>query len=100
PVVYVVTAVDGSTKQYTVTVSVPAPLDLATATITDGAAGDVASWPQTTTITAVHMNNGAVSVDFDKRDGPNRWADECDLPGFVPDCLQYTIWVFEYVGGH
>lgn len=101
PVTYTVTAADGSTKDYSVavTVSMPVAINLANVTITDGSAGDVASWPQTTTITAVNIVDGAVEVDFDKKDGPSRWADECDLPGFTPDCLQYTIWVFEYVGG-
>jgi hypothetical protein len=99
PVVYTVTAADSSTKQYTVTVSVTSPINVGSATITDGSAGDVANWPQTTTITNVTINNGAFSVDFDKKDGSSRWADECDLPGFAPDCLQYTIWLFEYVGG-
>lgn len=101
PVSYTVTAADGSTRTYVVTVSVTAAIDLAAATITDGSATDVAGWPQTTTITAVNLIGTAVSVDFDKRDGPNRWPDECDLPGFQ-GCpgLQYTIWIFEYVGGH
>jgi hypothetical protein len=100
PVVYTVTAADSSTKQYTVSVSVTQPINLGSATITDGSAGDVANWPQTTTITNVNISAAAaVSVDFDKKDGAGRWADECDLPGFAPDCLQYTVWLFEYVGG-
>ncbi|MFT3839464.1 MAG: hypothetical protein QM723_20945 [Myxococcaceae bacterium] len=101
PVTYTVTAADGSTRDYQVSVTVqqPAMINLANVTITDGSAGDVASWAQTTTITAVNIVDGAFEVDFDKKDGPNRWPDECDLPGFAPDCLQYSIWVFEYVGG-
>jgi hypothetical protein len=99
PVTYTVTAADSSTRQYTVSVSVTQPVNLGSATITDGSAGDVANWAQTATITAVNFNGDAVEIDFDKKDGANRWADECDLPGFSPDCLQYTIWIFEYVGG-
>jgi hypothetical protein len=104
PVSYTVTAADGSTKTWVVTVTIPVvapPIDLSTAIITDGSAGDVASWPQTATLSAVNLigNGTAISVDFDKKDGASRWADECDLPGFAPDCLQYTIWVFEYVNG-
>src|SRR5262249_50387048 len=79
PVQYPVPAADSPTKAYTVTVSVTKGIDLATANITDGSAGDVNSWPQTTTITAVHFNGDAVSVDFDKKDGASRWPDECDL---------------------
>ncbi len=100
PIGYTVTAADGSTQTYTVTAAVTSAIDLNTAIIIDGSATDVASWPQTTTLTNVNLNGTAVSVEFDKLDGPNRWPDECDLPGFV-GCpgLQYTIWIFEYVGG-
>lgn len=81
----------------TCTTTPPPPFDLSQATIVGGSAGDVATWPQTATMTNVSFNGAQLTVDFTKRTGPNRWADQCDYPKFGGDCIQYTVWVFESI---
>ncbi|HWW88414.1 MAG TPA: hypothetical protein VNZ26_32690, partial [Vicinamibacterales bacterium] len=50
---------------------------------------DLASWEQTATITSIQFANDAMEVDFDKRDGPRRWADSpFGRPG---DSVEYTL---------
>jgi hypothetical protein len=58
---------------------------------------DFASWPITTTITALSMGPGGVGVQFDKQDGPNRWPDVTP-PGWGGP-LQYTLGMALNIGG-
>ncbi len=60
---------------------------------------DVANWPATATITNVHLTSPGVSVDFDKKNGPDRWPDQ--HPAWVApgDTIQYTIWMFLNING-
>lgn len=48
---------------------------------------DVGSWPQTATITSINFTGNAILVDFDRRDGPNRWPDA----GFGSGSIEYTL---------
>jgi hypothetical protein len=48
---------------------------------------DVASWPETAKITLADTSGAYVIVDFDRRDGPNRWNDV----GFGDGSLEYTL---------
>ena len=48
---------------------------------------DLADWAQTGTITSIVFTPDAFLVDFDKRDGPNRWP---DTP-FGAGSLEYTL---------
>jgi hypothetical protein len=48
---------------------------------------DLGSWPQTTKITSVTFTSNAILVDFDRRDGPNRWPDA----GFGGGAIEYTL---------
>ena len=50
---------------------------------------DLASWPITTTITAVAMGPNGVHVDFDKREGPGAWP--AVFPPTWSEPLQYTL---------
>src|SRR5258708_4090746 len=55
------------------------------------APSDVASWPATTTITNVRLTP-TVAINFDKRDGANRWPDYTP-PGWDGP-IEYTAWLF------
>ncbi len=48
---------------------------------------DLGSWAQTANITLIDVSSGRVVVDFDKRDGPDRWPDV----GFGDGPLEYTL---------
>ena len=48
---------------------------------------DFGSWPETAKITSVEFLGDSFHVDFDRRDGPNRWI---DVPFGTGD-LQYTL---------
>ncbi|MCU1384387.1 MAG: hypothetical protein JWL71_3084 [Acidobacteria bacterium] len=48
---------------------------------------DFKSWAETAAITSVDFTDDAILVDFDKRDGPNRWPDV----GFGSGALEYTL---------
>lgn len=48
---------------------------------------DFGSWPETAKITSVEFFGDSFHVDFDRRDGPNRWV---DVPFGTGD-LQYTL---------
>ena len=48
---------------------------------------DFGSWPETAKITSVEFFGDSFHVDFDRRDGPNRWI---DVPFGTGD-LQYTL---------
>jgi len=58
---------------------------------------DVASWPVTTSITSIEFTGSAMRVDFDRRDGPNRWPDQVP-PGFA-GALEYTLGMCRFVEG-
>ena len=49
--------------------------------------GDFRSWSETARITSVDFTDGAILVDFDRRDGPGRWPDV----GFGTGSLEYTL---------
>jgi hypothetical protein len=48
---------------------------------------DFKSWAEAATITSVDFTDDAILVDFDRRDGPNRWPDV----GFGGGALEYTL---------
>jgi hypothetical protein len=50
---------------------------------------DLGSWPETAHITLADTGGWFIVVDFDKRDGPNRWPDDY-TPGW-DGALQYTL---------
>jgi hypothetical protein len=60
--------------------------DIQKANIWDNPA-DFKSWAETATITSVIFTDDAILVDFDKRDGPDRWPDV----GFGSGALEYTL---------
>jgi hypothetical protein len=60
--------------------------DLQKANIWDNPA-DFKSWAETSAITYVQFTDDAILVDFDKRDGPDRWPDV----GFGSGALEYTL---------
>ena len=49
--------------------------------------GDFQSWAETARITSIDFTDGAMLVDFDRRDGPGRWPDV----GFGSGSLEYTL---------
>ena len=55
----------------------------------------IGSWAETAKITMVDFSNGLVEVDFDRRDGPNRWP---DVP-FGTGNLEYTLGLCGNLGG-
>ena len=48
---------------------------------------DFKSWAEAATITSIDFTDSAILVDFDRRDGPNRWPDV----GFGSGALEYTL---------
>jgi hypothetical protein len=58
---------------------------------------DVGSWPIGTKITHVEFTGSAMRVDFDRRDGPNRWPDVVP-PGWT-GALQYTLGLCRNIQG-
>src|SRR5580765_4752652 len=48
---------------------------------------DFKSWAEAATITSIDFTDDAILVDFDRRDGPNRWPDV----GFGSGALEYTL---------
>ena len=62
------------------------PFDMRTAKIWDNPQ-DMGSWPETAQITSVIFTGDAFLVDFDRRDGPNRWPDV----GFGTGSIEYTL---------
>jgi hypothetical protein len=65
------------------------PFDMRQATIVDSPP-DLGFWPETARITSVQFSPDAFLVDFDRRDGPNRWRD-LDFGDGHGDTLQYTL---------
>jgi hypothetical protein len=70
------------------------PFDMTQAVILDNPR-DLGSWAETSKVTSVDFSTGFVLVDFDKRDGPNRWP---DVP-FGSGDLQYTLGLCVNNGG-
>jgi len=62
------------------------PFDMRQAIILDNPR-DLGSWDETAKITSVNFSPFAFEVDFDRRDGPNRWRDQ----PFGSGSLQYTL---------
>lgn len=62
------------------------PFDMHQAVILDSPR-DLANWGETAHITSVIFSPDAFLVDFDRRDGPNRWRDQ----RFGSGSLQYTL---------
>jgi hypothetical protein len=60
--------------------------DLQKATIWDNPP-DFKSYAETAQITSINFTDDAILVDFDKRDGPDRWPDV----GFGGGALEYTL---------
>jgi hypothetical protein len=60
---------------------------------------DLASWPETARITSVTFRDDSFPVEFDRRDGPNRWPDV--VPKGWKGALQYTLGMcVNPTGGH
>jgi hypothetical protein len=59
-----------------------------TARIWDGPP-DLAVWPEAARITSIEFTGASMRVDFDRREGANRWPDQIP-PGFQGP-LQYTL---------
>ena len=59
--------------------------------------GDTGSWPIAAKITSIEFTGSSMRVDFDRRDGPNRWPDVVP-PGWV-GALQYTLGICRNVQG-
>lgn len=57
---------------------------------------DIGTWPQTAKITSVQFTRSGMLVEFDRRTGPNRWA-EVAAADFGP--LQYTLGLCYKIGG-
>jgi len=64
------------------------PFDLSQATIVNSPS-DLAQWEETAKITSINITGDSFQVDFDRRDGPNRWPDV--LPAGWSGPLQYTL---------
>ncbi len=64
------------------------PFDMSQAIIVNSP-HDLAQWPETAKITSITFTPSSFPVDFDRRDGPNRWPDV--LPKGWKGPLQYTL---------
>jgi hypothetical protein len=62
------------------------PFDMSQATMWDSPA-DLGFWPETAKITNVTLNGDGIQVDFDRRNGSDRWP---DAP-FGSGSIQYTL---------
>jgi hypothetical protein len=80
-----------NTRQFT-----PQSFDPLTAVFHDNPP-DIGAWPQGTKITSVVFTPRAIEVDFDRRNGPNRWPDVTP-PGWSGS-LQYTLGMCMNVNG-
>jgi hypothetical protein len=58
---------------------------------------DLAAWSETARITSVEFTGFSMRVDFDRRDGPNRWPDQIP-PGFSGP-VQYTLGMCRNIAG-
>jgi len=59
---------------------------------------DFAKWDETTKISSVQFSDFSFNVDFDRREGPNRWIDQ-DFGDGGGGTLQYTLGMCLNVGG-
>jgi hypothetical protein len=73
------------------------PFDMRQAVIHDNPP-DLGFWDETAKITSVHFTGDAFLVDFDKRDGPDRWRD-LDFGDGRGDTLEYTLGMCVNIGG-
>jgi hypothetical protein len=71
------------------------PFDMRQATIHNSPA-DLGFWNETAHVTLVNFDPGAIIVDFDRRDGPDRWPDET----FGTGSVQYTLGMCLFINGH
>jgi hypothetical protein len=71
--------------------------DMTQATIVDNPP-DLGSWKQTATITSVNFTSDAILVEFDRRDGPNRWPDSPF--GFPGGYIEYTLGMCLNINSH
>jgi hypothetical protein len=70
--------------------------DLHQATMEDNPS-DFANWPETASITSVVFTDNAILVDFDKRQGPDRWPDA----GFgATGSIEYTLGMCLNINDH
>jgi hypothetical protein len=84
------------TTPYSAVVSfVFTPFSMAQATIVNSPY-DLGTWAQTSNITSVVFTGGAFLVDFDERDGPNRWP---DTP-FGAGSIEYTLGMCLNISSH
>jgi hypothetical protein len=58
---------------------------------------DMGGWAEGARITSVHFTGSSIQVDFDRRDGPNRWPDV--VPPGWDGGLQYTLGMCVNIGG-
>lgn len=72
------------------------PFDMKEAVIVNSPP-DLASWPETAKITSINFSPGAFEVDFDRRDGPDRWPDM--VPAGFSGPLQYTLGLCAQITG-
>jgi hypothetical protein len=71
------------------------PFDMRQATIQNSPA-DLGFWPEASKVTLVSLDPDAIVVDFDKRDGPDRWPDE----SFGSGSIQYTLGMCLNINSH
>jgi hypothetical protein len=64
------------------------PFDMTQAVILNSPP-DLASWPETAKITSIDITPSSFLVEFDRRDGPNRWPDM--IPKGFSGPLEYTL---------
>jgi len=64
------------------------PFDMKSATIVNSPQ-DLGNWDESAKITTINFSPSAFEVDFDRRDGPNRWPDM--IPAGFAGPLQYTL---------
>ncbi|HEV3060306.1 MAG TPA: hypothetical protein VGY48_18835 [Vicinamibacterales bacterium] len=57
---------------------------------------DLGYWNETAKITSIVLNYDGIQVDFDRRDGPNRWPDE----QFGAGSIQYTLGMCLNIDSH
>jgi hypothetical protein len=71
------------------------PFDMTQATI-QASPPDLGFWPETAKITLVNLQTDGMVVDFDRRDGPNRWPDE----PFGSGSVEYTLGMCLNISSH
>jgi hypothetical protein len=64
------------------------PFDISQAVILNSPP-DLADWPETAKITSITIQGDSFPVEFDRRDGPNRWPDM--IPAGFTGPLEYTL---------